>query len=215
MPQHHLEGAGPAEIPYRELRAAGMCSSADKGVAGRESGQGTGDGYRWGATPNRWQHQNEHQQNRDELARSWLCWLNSIFGNTALQTPFIHHTLSLSGKKRNRSGQWRGRAVQERGSCRGLSPTKEDVLAGSARSGMQKSKCLPLREDEVKARSSQLWAGSLEVTGSKAAWWEEQNLAQIRKPRQQRFLIAALSQDMFTTTLCKRIRDKRQGRKTF
>lgn len=53
MPQHHLEVAGPAEIPCRELRAAGMCSSADKGVAGRESGQGTGDGYRWGATPNR------------------------------------------------------------------------------------------------------------------------------------------------------------------
>lgn len=53
MPQHHLEVAGPAKIPYRELRAAGMCSSVDKGVAGRESGQGTGNVYRWGATPNR------------------------------------------------------------------------------------------------------------------------------------------------------------------
>lgn len=53
MPQHHLEVAGPAEIPYRELRAAGMRSSVDKGVAGRESGQGTGNVYRQGATPNR------------------------------------------------------------------------------------------------------------------------------------------------------------------
>lgn len=38
------------------------------------------------------------------------------------------------------------------GSSRGLHPTKEDILAESARSGMQKSECLPLSEDEVKAR---------------------------------------------------------------